>query len=169
MDQKKEFVLKAFDPNVNFTELCTHYGISTKTGYKWVERFRHGGLPALCNKSKRPKSSPNKADEDTICEIIYTKLLKPRWGSRKIHRIFCSTHENEQHVSRSTVDRILNKVGLTDKKKRRKKCTPERLQLRITPQEPNDVWTVDFKGWWYCYPSLKTTPGRHSKRPPSRD
>ncbi len=158
MDQKKEFVLKAFDPNVNFTELCTHYGISTKTGYKWVERFRHGGLPALCNKSKRPKSSPNKADEDTICEIIYTKLLKPRWGSRKIHRIFCSTHENEQHVSRSTVDRILNKVGLTDKKKRRKKCTPERLQLRITPQEPNDVWTVDFKGWWYTPHKEKCEP-----------
>ncbi|MCE9501345.1 MAG: helix-turn-helix domain-containing protein [Leptospira sp.] len=39
MDQRKDFVLKALEKKVNFTELCKHYGISTKTGYKWKERF----------------------------------------------------------------------------------------------------------------------------------
>lgn len=158
MDQKKEFVLKAFNPNVNFTELCTHYGISTKTGYKWLERFRHGGLPALNNKSTRPKSSPNAVTEDVICEIINIKLIKPRWGSRKIHRIYSSAHMNSMNISRSTVERILRKAGLVEKRKRRWKCSPERLQLRITPQAPNDVWTVDFKGYWYTSLKEKCEP-----------
>jgi hypothetical protein len=34
-DQRKEFVLESLKQFINFTDLCTKYGISTKTGYKW--------------------------------------------------------------------------------------------------------------------------------------
>jgi len=158
MSQKKEFVLRAFEKQLNFTELCAEYAISTKTGYKWKERFIKYGLSGLEDRSRKPKTAPNSVSEDFVCEIIHIKLLKPHWGSRKIHRIFCSSHNNEDLVSRSSVDRILTKAGFTTKKKRRKRCHPERLQQRITPKMPNDVWTVDFKGWWYTPKKEKCEP-----------
>lgn len=159
MDQKKEFVLKAFDKHVNFSRLCSEYGISTKTGYKWKERFKEKGLPGLHEKSKRPHSSPQKISEDEICEIVRIKHLKMDWGSRKIHKIFLNIHKDENCiVSRSTVERVLKKAGLVIPSKRRKHITPERIQNRFTPKEPNDLWTVDFKGWWYTPNKEKCEP-----------
>jgi transposase InsO family protein len=159
MDQRKEFILKAFDRNVNFSRLCSEYGISTKTGYKWKDRFKTDGLRGLFDESKRPHSSPQKISEDYLCEIIYIKTRKPDWGSRKIHRIFLTNHPDDATlVSRSTVDRILKKAGLVVKSRRRKKISPQRLQNRITAKEPNDLWTVDFKGWWYTPNKEKCEP-----------
>lgn len=54
MDVKKEFVLEAMQLNINFTELCTKYGISTKTGYKWKSRFIQESFSGLNDQSKRP-------------------------------------------------------------------------------------------------------------------
>lgn len=159
MSQKKEFVLKTFEPNVNFTELCAEFGISTKTGYKWKQRFLEHGFPGLNDCSSRPKNTPAQISEDLFCEIIKIKKKKMSWGSRKIHRIYCNIHKDETNlISRSTVDRILKKAGFVDTKKRRKKVYPERIQERIIPLEPNDVWTVDFKGWWYTPYKEKCEP-----------
>jgi putative transposase len=96
MDQRKDFILKAFDPNANFSRLCSEFCISTKTGYKWKQRFKDDGLKGLYDQSKRPHSSPTRASEDDICEIIRIKNAKPAWGARKIHRIFLNNHKGQQ-------------------------------------------------------------------------
>ena len=49
MDQKLKFVIKSLSQGVNFTELCSEYGISTKTGYKRKERFLAEGIEGLLN------------------------------------------------------------------------------------------------------------------------
>ena len=54
MDVKKEFVLKALDRHVNFTELRSEYGISTKTGYKRRRRFVNEGYSGLAEHSRKP-------------------------------------------------------------------------------------------------------------------
>jgi len=159
MDQKEKFVIRSLDPEENFTQLCSEFGISTKTGYKWKERFIQGGRPALKELSRRPHKSPTRTDEDTICEIIKIRTKKPSWGSQKILKVFLRNHpDNPNGISRSTVDRILDKAGLSIPKKKRRKPTGERLQKRITPEAPNDVWTVDFKGWWYTSKKEKCEP-----------
>jgi transposase-like protein len=57
MDVKKEFVLKALDGRVVFTELCREYGISTKCGYKWRQRFLEEGYCGLEEHSRKPLSN----------------------------------------------------------------------------------------------------------------
>ena len=47
VDRRLEFVTRTFEKNVNFKELCAEYGISTKTGYEWKNRFMEGGVLAL--------------------------------------------------------------------------------------------------------------------------
>jgi hypothetical protein len=83
MSQKLEFVLKTFKMEKSFTELCTEYGISTKTGYKWKERFFEEGIEGLKERTRKPHHSPTHLPEEVICEIIRIKKTKLHWGPKK--------------------------------------------------------------------------------------
>ena len=58
MSQRYEFVLLASVAGANIRELCRRFGISAKTGYKWLGRYRSGGQAALADRSRRPRTSP---------------------------------------------------------------------------------------------------------------
>ena len=64
MSSRLEFVRLAQSPDANFSSLCTAFGISRKTGYKWLQRFATDGLDGLEDRSRRPKNSPNRSDDD---------------------------------------------------------------------------------------------------------
>jgi len=158
MSQKLEFVLRSFKNEKSFTELCTEYGISTKTGYKWKERFFQDGVEGLKDKPRKPKRSPTHISEEVICELIRIKKTKLRWGPKKIREVYANNHRHERIPVRSTVERILKKAGFVESRRRRRKMNSERIQERIVPTKPNDVWTVDFKGWWYTKEREKCEP-----------
>ena len=42
-DQREEFVRLADSPGVSLSELCRRFGISRKTGYKWLGRWQQQG------------------------------------------------------------------------------------------------------------------------------
>lgn len=158
LDQRIEFVLRALLRQESFLYLCREYGITTKTGYKWKERFLARGEAGLLDESRRPKKSPRTAEE-IVCEIIRIKKLKSRWGPKKIRNVYESNHAGEKIPSLSTVNRILEKSGFVDKKKRRRKAANvESIQNRIKPEEPNDLWTVDFKGYWHTQTKERIEP-----------
>jgi transposase InsO family protein len=136
MDQRREFALKALGAP-NFRELCREYGISTKTGYKWRERFLRQGLEGMEEDSRRPRSSPKQLSEGQVCEMVKLKLVHRHWGPRKIRTLYHRQHG--QAPSESSFKRVLEKVGLTQ---------PRRMSSGRRGQQPNEVWTVDFKGWW---------------------
>ena len=89
-----------------------------------------------------------------------TEKKHPSWGSKKLfvrlRRMFCA----EGIPSRATISRILKQAGLvTAQRRTRQKVGPERPDpTRLAPVWCNDVWGVDFKGWFYtgdgykCYP-----------------
>lgn len=158
MDQRKEFVLEAMDPLCNFTSLCSKYGISTKTGYKWKSRFIQEGFAGLYDQSRRPDKSPTQIPEDTILEIIRLKIKKKNWGPKKIREIYHRKHPGEETPCVTSVERILRKAGLVKKRKRNRTGQGIRLQTNAIAEKPNDVWTVDFKGWWYTPDKEKVNP-----------
>jgi transposase len=158
MSQKLEFVLESFKMEKSFTELCTEYGISTKTGYKWKERFFAEGIEGLKEKPRKPHNSPTRLSEEVICEIIRIKKTKLRWGPKKIQKVYANNHPQERIPVRSSFERILEKAGFVEPRKRRRKYKSERIQERIVPKQPNDLWTVDFKGWWYTREREKCEP-----------
>ena len=84
MDQRQDFVIQSFDPRANFKSLCRKFGISTKTGYKWKERFLALGTLGLHDQSKRPHRSGHQILEDVVCEIIRLKTAHVKWGPKKI-------------------------------------------------------------------------------------
>src|SRR5438876_8547852 len=47
MDQRTQFIADYLRDSLAITELCEHYGISRKTGYKWIERYLRQGPAGL--------------------------------------------------------------------------------------------------------------------------
>lgn len=155
-DVRREFVLKALEAGREFAGLCREYGISRKTGYKWKERALQDGLHALAERSRRPRHSPKQLDEDTFCALIRLKLRHPHWGAKKLSVVFARS--GRQPPSMSTYQRILTKAGLVAKRRVRRRPTGARLQAAIMARAPNDVWTVDFKGWWLLRSGQRCEP-----------
>ena len=147
MNQRTEFVLKAIKAE-NFRELCREYGISTKTGYKWKERFWEQGLSGLGDLSRRPTSSPDSLDEAVVCEIVRLKQRHRHWGPRKIRAVYGRLHGPEP-PSESSFKRVLERAGMVEPRRLRARQQSGRLFSGRKAQAPNEVWTVDFKGWWH--------------------
>jgi len=142
------------------TELCAEYGISRKTGYKWVARHATGGAAALADGSRRPLTSPTAIDP-TIAQI-FVRLRKrhPHWGAKKLRKLAITRGliRQAECPARSTICGLLAAQGLVRARRRRQRSpilTPQPFAPIVAP---NDVWTIDFKGEFrlgnraYCYP-----------------
>lgn len=81
-EQRRTFCARADAFGCNFSALCREYGISRKTGYKWLERY-HSGLP-LADGSRAPLMQPHKTDEQTQELLLSVRQVHPTWGARKI-------------------------------------------------------------------------------------
>ena len=146
MDLRLEFVFKTLQPGANFRALCRDAGISRKTGYKWQQRFLAEGLGGLADASRRPGSSPSQVPEAVVCEVVRLKQAHRGWGPRKIRELYRRLYGAAP--SASSCKRILTKAGLVQKRRPRVNRNGGRLTRSIVARAPNDVWTVDFKGWW---------------------
>lgn len=146
MNLRKEFALRALETD-NFTALCREYGISPKTGYKWKERLLSHGLEGMGEQSRRPHSSPGGLSEVEVCEIVRLKERHRPWGPRKLREIYRRQHGSAP--SESSFKRVLERAGMVEKRRVRAARETGRLSSGLRGQAPNEVWTVDFKGWWY--------------------
>jgi len=149
MRLRKEFVLRALEGGEAFSDLCARFGISRKTGYKWKERFLADGLAGLSDQSRRPGHSPARLAEECLCALVRLKLAHPTWGPKKIRALYARLEAPGPLPSLSSVKRVLDRAGLVQPRRRRAQRACGRLQTPRAAHGPNDVWTVDFKGWWY--------------------
>jgi len=145
-DVRKEFALKALANGANLSALCLEYGVTRKTGRQWRERARQEGINQLAERSRRPKCSPQRLSETMVCQVVRLKVAHPHWGPKKICALYVLAHH--QPLSVSSCHRILQAAGLVAARQRRVRHAPSREFAAVIPRAPNDVWTIDFKGWW---------------------
>jgi putative transposase len=158
MELRTEFVVRALREESSFMSLCREYGISTKTGYKWKRRYLDGGFSGLGDQSRKPRSSPQQVSEASLCRLVQLKLAHRSWGPKKILAVFKRSYPQAEGMSLSTAKRILDKSGLVEHRRRRNSSSCGRIENRLDAQSPNDVWTVDFKGWWYSVDKVRIEP-----------
>ena len=149
MKEKEKFIDAVIKAEKPFKYICEDFGISEKTGHKWKNRFYEEGKLGLYEKSREAENHPNALPEDTVIAIIQLKTAHPYWGAKKILELFKKSRRNAEVPSLSSVNRILSKANLI-KKRRVKPVSADcrRLHAHIQPQEVNDVWAIDFKGYW---------------------
>ncbi len=111
---REEFVRLAQTEAANVSELCRRFGVSRRTGYKWLGRFASTGRPGLSDRSRRPWSSPERTSEAMEVRVLAVRTEHPAWGGRKIRRVLLNAG-HEGVPSASTITGILHRHGLIDK------------------------------------------------------
>ncbi len=153
MSERLEFVKLAIADDCNFSLLCRRFGVSRKTGYKWLRRWKEQDPSPLHDRSRRPRASPTKTDSETEAVVLKVRCEHPAWGGRKIRRRL-QILQVADVPSASTITKILQRHGLIDKEQANK----HRPFVRFEREQPNELWQVDFKGEFaltdkrWCYP-----------------
>ncbi len=149
MNEKTKFIEAMLKAEKPFKHICEDFGISEKTGHKWKKRFYEEGKIGLFEKSREAENHPNSLPEDTVIAIIQLKSAHPYWGAKKIRELFARSRPNVECPSLSSVNRILDKADLVKKRRIKSASTDcRRLHAHIQPENVNDVWAIDFKGYW---------------------
>jgi putative transposase len=146
LDQRQEFILKFLKKEYSFANLCDQYGISRKTGYKWVKRFVDDGPNALLNQSKAPHKQFRVTSEETVDLILSIKFQWSNWGPKKVHAYLQRYYPTVSCPCVTTVENILKKHGLVKSRKLRRRIA-QRTEPLFDCNQPNDLWSIDFKGW----------------------
>ena len=163
MDQRIQFISDFLRHSLSTTDLCDLYGVSRKTGYKWIDRYLRLGPEGLVDRSRRPARAPNATSQEIVAAFIEVRQRHPSWGAKKLLAIVHQRHPRWDLPGRSTVCDILKRHGMVPKKRHRRHIGhPGKPTSQILA--PNDVWSADFKGQFktgdghYCYP-LTVTDG----------
>ena len=161
MSQRHEFVRLAYQGRHPITELCIAFGISEKTGHKWLARFAAEGVPGLGDRSHAPHAPPHRLAASLSAAILALRTTHPTWGPRKLRAALCTTRPDLPWPATSTIGTLLQRRGLV-RRVRRPGGGPARWapldQPLTVATAPNDVWTTDFKGEFrlqsgsYCFP-----------------
>ncbi|MGZ6358712.1 MAG: integrase core domain-containing protein [Bdellovibrionota bacterium] len=147
MNERVKFIAGYLEGEFTFSELCEDYGISRKTGYKWVERYQASGVTALEDLSRAPKSHPLSVPEELVREILQLRRKHPRWGPRKLLVLLKRRSSDLMHLpAASTVGEILKRNGLVQKKRRRVRRSSLYTDRLGGYESPNSIWCADFKG-----------------------
>ena len=139
---RQEFVHLARQDGVNVRALCRQFGISPKTGYKWLSRFEasSGDVQTLQDRSRRPLSSPARSGDAVEQAVLALRREHPAWGGRKIARRLMDL--GQARVAPSTVTHILHRHGLISPAA----SDAARPWQRFEHDAPNSLWQIDFKG-----------------------
>lgn len=161
MKMREEFVLLALEPRACMAKLCREYGISRQNGYKWVRRYHEEGIDGLRDRSRRPLGSRVQASGEVVLRVLELRQ-KRGWGPKKLQELLKRTLRKEGQLavpSVRTIARIIARAGFV-KKRERLTVPAGRATTAPAPnvEAPNDLWTVDFKGWWRAQDGERCEP-----------
>lgn len=152
--RRKEFIECYLEKKISLSELSRQFGISRPIAYKWINRFNHSSWEGLKNLSKAPKTQAKATSIELEYEIIAVKLAYLSWGPKKIKSVLEKEQPNLSWPSETTIGKICERNGLTIPRALRR-----RLPVKENPlshcQQCNDVWCIDFKGWFLTKDSHK--------------
>lgn len=162
MELKQEFVQLADRPNANMSQLCRRYNISRPTGYKWLDRYQTDGLDGLVERSRRPKTSPNKTPQPIEDQVVKARKKDQGWGPRKLrHHLIEEAQAGQIPVNAdqipavSTIGQILKRQELLEPAD---DSSRQGRWQRFERTTPNELLQMDFKGEFrlkngqWCYP-----------------
>jgi transposase InsO family protein len=141
MEERKRFVELASEWQGNFKDLCSAFGISAKTGYKYLNRYHESGLLGLKEQSRQPKTNANKTKANIADLVIKARQLHPSWGGEKLKN-YLHAKGHKELPTEKTIDRILRRNGLITAEASEK----HKPWKRFEHENPNDLWQMDFKG-----------------------
>jgi putative transposase len=142
-------------------ELCREFGVSRKTGYKWVARYSAEGPAGLDDRSRAPHAHPNRVAAVVLEALLQARRAHRHWGARKILAWLARRQPELTLPAASTVSAVFSRYGLARARQARRR-TPPYTDPFADADAPNRVWCADFKGEFRtgdgkrCYPLTVT-------------
>lgn len=158
-EQRYEFAAEWQRHERPLVEQCRRWGISRKTAYKWIKRFELEGRGGLGDKPTAAKKVNNRPSDVWLARIRRWRTKHPSWGAPKLHWALKKRFGPQNLPSRSAMSRWLKRWELSGKRRGSSRRGPviERPMLS-TASQPNEVWTVDFKGWFRTTDGTRIDP-----------
>jgi putative transposase len=161
VDERMRFVMTAVDGEEAFAVVCRRFGVSRKTGYKWLERYREDGVEGLLDRSRAPRQHAHAMTEEIAQRCLAVRHAHPSWGPVKVRAWLERKAVQIEWPAASTIGALFDREGLTVKRKLRRRSPPSSAPFAECAAA-NDVWCIDFKGWFmtgdgnYCEPLTLT-------------
>jgi transposase InsO family protein len=137
--------------------VCRRFGLSRKSGYKWLERYRAEGLEGLGDRSRAPQAHPQAVSAALTERCVGVRQDHPTWGPVKVRAWLERHHPQERWPAASTIGTLFDREGLTVKRKLRRRAPPSSLPFGRCAAA-NDTWCIDFKGWFLTGDASRCEP-----------
>lgn len=124
-------VKRIVEHRLRVEEAAQAAGVSERTAYKWLRRYREEGLSGLADRSSRPRACPHATPGLRVAEVI------ERRRSRQTYRVIAQA----LGMAPSTVGRLLQRAGLN----RLAALEPATPIRRYEHDAPGDLLHLDIK------------------------
>ena len=157
MKERVGFIVELQRGERTMSETCRIFGVSRKTGYKWLDRYQQFGAAGLEDQSRAPHAHPNAVAEDVKARLLQVRLRHPDWGPIKLLDWLALNEPQWCLPVASTVAALLGRHALVKLRRRHRRSVPYGAPF-VQATAPNELWSADFKGQFrlgngrLCYP-----------------
>lgn len=155
--QRELFCQAILTGKLNMSEACRQFQISRPTGYLWLDRYVKEGPSGLINLNSARHNQPNKTSQDKEDLIILLKSEFSSYGPKKIYAKLVERFPDEDWPKTTTICNLLKKNGLVKSRRIKRRLAQYNKNLQSS-EGPNDIWCMDFKGWYMTKDHVKFDP-----------
>ena len=147
VDERMRFVLMVEEHWEAFSAVCRGFGVSRKTGYKWLERYRTAGVEGLIDRSRAPHHHPQAIAVEFAERCLAVRRAHPTWGPVKVRAWLERRAPATCWPAASSIGALFDREGLTVRRRLRRRSPPSNAPFAHCAAA-NDTWCIDFKGWF---------------------
>jgi transposase InsO family protein len=157
-DQRVQFIVEATQGPSSVADLCRAFGVSRKTGFKWLRRYDGFGASGLVDQSRAPHTHPNSVPEELADRLVGLRRAHPTWGPRKVLAALRNLEPKLELPAASTVGELFKRHNLVTPRPPGRRRSPPMTDPFGSCTEPNDVWCTDFKGYFRTRDGARCDP-----------
>jgi putative transposase len=157
VDERMRFVIALEKREESFAAICRQFGVSRRVGYKWLARYEEAGVEGLLDRSRAPLHHPQAIADHLAEQCLAVRRAHPSWGPLKVLAFLERRAPRTDWPAASTIGALFDREGLTVKRKLRRRSPPSSVPFAHCGAA-NDVWCIDFKGWFLTGDGARCEP-----------
>jgi putative transposase len=147
VEERMRFVVAVERQDEAMAALCRRFRVSRRIGYKWLGRYRQEGVAGLADRSRAPVHHPQEVSAEIAERCLAVRRAHPTWGPVKVRAFLERRAPETCWPVASTIGALFDREGLTVKRRPRRRAPPMGAPFAACAGA-NDVWAIDFKGWF---------------------
>jgi transposase InsO family protein len=157
VDERMRLMIAVEEGEESFAAVCRRFGVSRKTGYKWLARYREAGVGGLIDLSRAPLHRPQAMPPSLAGRCLEVRRAHPTWGPVKVRAWLARRHPQTEWPAASSIGELFDREGVTVKRRLRRRSPPSSAPFGQCAAA-NDVWCMDFKGWFLTGDGTRCEP-----------